>query len=83
MVYMWEKRHAYKVFGGETEGKRPTLSLDLRWRMIFKRTLKKLDWRTDWINLAEDMDKWWAVTSKVVKLLLQLSIGSWVISLLC
>jgi hypothetical protein len=24
----------------------------------------------DWINLAEDRDMWWAVTSRVVKLLL-------------
>jgi hypothetical protein len=43
----------------------------------------KLDWRTDWINLAEDRDKWWAVKSKVAKVLPQLSMGNWVVSVLC
>lgn len=47
VAYMWQKRHAYRVFGEETEGKRPPGSLGLCGRIILKRTLKKLDGRTN------------------------------------
>jgi len=48
VAYTWQKRHAYRVFGGETEGKnRPPGSLGLCGRIILKRTLKKSDGRTN------------------------------------
>jgi hypothetical protein len=39
--------NAYRVFGGETEARRPPRSLDLCRMIIFKRTIKKSDWRTN------------------------------------
>jgi len=47
VAYMWQKRHAYRFFGGETEGKRPPGSLGLCGGIIMKRTLKKSDGRTN------------------------------------
>lgn len=46
VAYMWEKRHACRVFGGESEGRRPPGSKGLCGRVILKRILKKLDGRT-------------------------------------
>jgi hypothetical protein len=47
MWHVWGRRDAYRVFGGETEGKRPPGSLGLCGRIILKRTLKKLDGRAN------------------------------------
>jgi hypothetical protein len=47
VAYVWQKRQAYRFSGGETEGKRPSGSLGLCGRIIVKRTLKKLDGRTN------------------------------------
>ena len=35
--------------------------------IILKRFFKKLNWDMNWINLAQDMDRWWALVNEVLK----------------
>jgi hypothetical protein len=48
-----EKRNAYRVLAGKTEGKRPLGRLRHRWEDNIRMDLKEIGWGgMDWINLA-------------------------------
>jgi hypothetical protein len=57
-----ERTGAYRVWVGKTEGKRSPERPRRRW--IFE----KWDRGIDWIELAEDMDRWRAVVNAVMNL---------------
>ena len=49
-------------FGGKPKGKRPLGRPRPRWEDNIKRDLQKVGcWGMDWIELAQDRDRWWAL----------------------
>jgi hypothetical protein len=51
------------------EGKRPLGRPRRRWVDNIKMDLREIGWdRTDWIDLVQDRDQWWALVSEVMNL---------------
>jgi hypothetical protein len=68
---MGERRGAYRVLVGKPEGRRPLGRPRRRWENIIKIDLKEVGWGgggMDWINLAQDRDRWRAVVNTVMNL---------------
>jgi hypothetical protein len=66
---MEEKRNAYRIFVGKPERKRPLGTLRRRWEDNIKMDLIERGWSgIDWINLAQDKDKWMALMDTVMNL---------------
>jgi hypothetical protein len=55
---MGEKRGAYRILVGRTEGRRPLGRPRLRWEDNIKMDLQGVGWGMDWIELAPDRDRW-------------------------
>jgi hypothetical protein len=55
---MREKRGAYKILVGRPQGKRPLRRPRRRWEDNIKNIFKKWDRDMDWIELAQDRDRW-------------------------
>jgi hypothetical protein len=56
-------------FGEETEGKRPLERLRCRWEDNIKVDLQEVEFgAVDWIELAQDRDRWWARVHVVLNL---------------
>jgi hypothetical protein len=54
---------------GKPEGKRPLGKLRHRWQDNIKMDLWEMGrGGMDWIELAQDMDKWWALVNAVMNL---------------
>jgi hypothetical protein len=60
----------YKFFVGKPEGKRPLGRPRCRLEDGIKMDLREigLGWGVDWIRLAQDRERWWAVVSAVINL---------------
>jgi len=69
-VALWgEKRDAYRVLVRKPEGKRPLVRPRPRWEDIIKMDLQEVGWEgMDWIDLAVDKDRRWALVNVSVKL---------------
>jgi len=66
-TYGGEERHI-KVFGGKPEGKRP-LGRPSRWEDNIKMDLQEMGCGgMDWIELAQNRDRWWALVNAVMNL---------------
>jgi hypothetical protein len=52
----------------ETEGKIPLGSPDVDGRIILKWIFRKWDGGMDWIDLAQDSDRWRSLINTVIKL---------------
>jgi hypothetical protein len=67
---MGERRGAYRVLVGKSEGRRPHFegpSVD--GRIMLKWILEKLDGvGMDWLNMTEDRDRWRILVSAVMNL---------------
>jgi hypothetical protein len=60
---MGERRGVYRALMGKPEGKRPLG----RWQDNIKTDLQEVGWgAVDWINLAQDRDKWRALVHAVM-----------------
>jgi hypothetical protein len=60
---MGERRGVYRALMGKSEGKRPLG----RWQDNIKTDLQEVGWSAvDWINLAQDRDKWRALVNAVI-----------------
>jgi hypothetical protein len=66
---MGEGRDAYRILVGRPEGRRPLGRPRRRWENNVKMDLQEMGWGgMDWIDMAQDRDRWRAVVSAVMNL---------------
>jgi hypothetical protein len=65
---MGDERKLYKSLVGKPERKRPLGRPRRRWDDGIRMDLREIGWGGDWIRLAQDRDRWWAVVSAVMNL---------------
>ena len=68
MARMGEGRGVHRVLIGKPEGKRSLERPRRRWEDNIKMDLQKVGGGCgDWMELAQDRDRWWALVSMVMK----------------
>ena len=68
-MHMGERRGVYRILVGKPEGKRPLGRDRRRWVDTIKVDLQEVGYRVvDWIELAQDRDRWWAFVTAVMNL---------------
>jgi hypothetical protein len=60
------RRGAYRALVGIPEGRRPLERPKRRWRIILRWIFERLDGGLDWIDLAQDRDRWRAAVNTVM-----------------
>jgi hypothetical protein len=66
---MGEGRGAYRILVGRPEGKRPLERPRHRWEDNIKMDLQEVEWGCmDWIDMAQDKNRWQAVVNVVMNL---------------
>jgi hypothetical protein len=65
---MGKRRGVYMVLVGKREGKRPLRRSRRRWEDNIKWFFRKWVGGLDWIDLAQDRDRWRAVLNAVMDL---------------
>jgi hypothetical protein len=69
VAHMGERRGAYRALVGKPEGRRPLGRPRRRWEDNIKMDLREVGcWGTDWVNLAQDRDRWRALVYTVMNL---------------
>ena len=64
-----ERRGLYRVLVGRPEGKRPLGRPRHRWEYNIKMDLREVGiGGGDWMELAQDRDRWWALVNTVMNL---------------
>jgi hypothetical protein len=64
---MSEKRNAYTILMGKSEGKRPLGRPRRRWVDNIKMDLREIGWdRVDWIDKAQGRDQWRAFVNTIL-----------------
>jgi hypothetical protein len=67
--HVGERRGAYRALVGKPEGTRPLERPRRRWENNIKMDLREVGWGgIDWIDLAQDMDRWQALVYTVINL---------------
>ena len=66
---MGERKDVYWVFMGKPEGKRPLGRHRHRWEDNIKMDVQEVGcWGMNWIELAQDRNRWWALVNAVMNL---------------
>jgi hypothetical protein len=66
---MGERRGAYRALVGKPEGRRPRERPRRSWEDNIKVDLREAGWAgMDWINVAQDRDRWRAVVNVIINL---------------
>jgi len=69
VALMGKRRDVYRVFVGKPEGKRPLGRPRRRWENNIKIDLQEVACGgVDWIELAQDRDRWWVLVNAVMNL---------------
>jgi hypothetical protein len=69
VALMGERRGPYRALVGKPEGRRPLGRPRRRWEDNIKMDLREVGWGgMDWINLAQDRDRWRALVNAVTNL---------------
>jgi hypothetical protein len=69
IAHMGERRGVYRVLVGKPEGKRSLWRPRHNWEDNIKMDLQDVGcWGMDWIELAQDRDRWRALVNAVMKL---------------
>jgi len=69
VAHMGEGRGVYRVLVGKPEGKRPMGRPRRRWEDNIKLDLQEVGRGCgDWMELAQNRDRWWALVSTVMNL---------------
>jgi len=72
IAHIGERGGIYKVLLGKPEGKRPLGRPRLRWEDNIKMDLQEVGCGgVDWIELAQDTDRWWELVNAVMNLRVQ------------
>jgi hypothetical protein len=77
---MGERTGAYRVVVGKPEGKRPHGRPWRRWEDITMHVKEIVREGMNWIELAQDRDKWWAVVNTVMNVRVSLNVGNFLAS---
>ena len=81
VVCLGEGRGAYRVLVGKPEGKRPLGRPRRRWEDNIKMDLQEVGYGgMDWIELAQDRDRWWVLVNAVTNLRVLSNAGNFFIS---
>ena len=54
---------------GNPEGRRPLGRPSYKWEDEIKMDFQEVGWGTDWIDMAQDRDKWRALVNAVINIL--------------
>jgi len=66
---MGTTKDAYSFLVGKPEGKRPLGRPTSRWEDNTKMDLQEVEWWSmDWIDLAQDNNRWWALVNAVMNI---------------
>jgi hypothetical protein len=66
---MGEEINVYRIFVGKPEVKRPLGRPRRRWEDKIRMDLREIGWGcVEWIQLAQDRDRWWALANAVLNL---------------
>jgi hypothetical protein len=66
---MGEERGAYRILVGRPEGRRPLGRHRRRWEENIKMDIREVGWEDmNWIDLAQDRDRWRALVNAVMNL---------------
>jgi hypothetical protein len=64
-----KRRGAYRILVGRPEGRRPLGRPRRKWEDNIKMDLQEVVWEgMDWIDMAQDRDRWRAVVNAVMSL---------------
>ena len=80
MARMGEGRGVHRVLVGKPEGKRPLGRPRRRWEDNIKMDLQEEGGGGDWMELAQDRDRWRALLNTVMNLQVPLSAGNFLTS---
>jgi hypothetical protein len=68
MKHVWKKERCIQSLGGEILGEKHMEDLDVDGRIILKWIFREWDAGIDWIDLAQDRDRWRALVNAVINL---------------
>jgi len=80
VAHMGEGRGVHRVLVGKPEGKRPQGRPRRIWEDNIKMDLREVGRGGDWMELAQDRDRWWAIVNTVMNFRIPQSAGNFLTS---